>query len=653
MNLLSMPRLNSKVTAPHQFIYQDSPAEYAMPGDAFSGILMVENAGQNTIYSSTLVFDYPVFLKLSTDTDFEYQDSDSLDTARRSWDLPEMASGASLWIQFSAQVPDTMRAAIVPVHFLGRIEAAHDVDITNNRAERDQNIYAISPQFDPPTDLKIELNALTDDRIMAPAAPVTRIAPGDSFEYQINVSNLGPSDADTFDVALNLPPSIHILSFDVPDSVIRLSKGVWRYPGLVPTSTLESLIRVQVDDTVTVESLNAMAKVGYSADVDTSNNTDSARVFITPPPKTADLSMHIDLDVDTSLIVDDEIIPAVVYPDSLMYRLMVHNAGPDTALNIVLSHTLPPEMQFLSSERGPETLDETDFNWTIGEIPPNDSLSILITIQPDEMSVFPVVLEMSALAQADRDTLPDNNVMIQDFAVLESRPAEMKTADLSTHMEFDTDTSFVVDDQTIPAVVYPDSLNYRLMVYNAGPDTAVDCMIIHSLPPEMQFVYADAEPEISNAGTLSWEVPGIAPGDSHAIAMIIKPGDIDDYPLQLEMSILAKADRDTLLQNNQLARSFAILEPQKPDDMLSDLNLDILMNPDTVYRKDGTDYPAFFYPDSVDYHLHIVNHGPDTAGLFDLTHRFRVYLKQLNRPGLFRILSIIEHLPNCLPAILS
>ena len=204
-----------------------------------------------------------------------------------------------------------------------------DPDTTNNSSFITVPITPIVPPTPPSADLWISKEASTPS-----------VAVDDTLTYTLTIGNIGPDDATNVIITDTIPPAIANPQYSTDGGV------TWQpWTGTLEISTLASgaVATVFIQGTVTDASapiINTARITSYTQDPDLSNNH-SVAVTVPesepcppcppPPPESqADIS------------VVKTVCPAVACRcDPIYYTIVVSNAGPDSAENVLLEDKIP------------------------------------------------------------------------------------------------------------------------------------------------------------------------------------------------------------------------------------------------------------------------------------------------------------------------
>jgi len=242
------------------------------------------------------------------------------------------------------------------------------------------------PVHTPSADLTI-LKSVADDG--SPAV-------GESVVYTLRVSNAGPDAATVVAVRDSLPEALSFLSASNGGTE---SGGVVSWPTL---PTLSSGSEVSFTVTGTLAAMGSVTNTGWvsspTSDPAIANNRSQIQVDAVAA---ADLSVTIS--------TADDGTPAVT--DTLTYSLLVANAGPNSALDVVITDTLPDGVVFSSAsasgtEAGGVVSWDTIQSLSAGA---DTILSISVTILSGG-----TLMNTGTVAAPTWDPVPENNAHHSD-----------------------------------------------------------------------------------------------------------------------------------------------------------------------------------------------------------------------------------------------
>ncbi len=329
------------------------------------------------------------------------------------------------------------------------------------------------------------VDALADLSITKSALPVGPVEAGDTIKYIVTVTNAGPDAASNTSVLDSLPAGVEVerVAGDLTSAV-----GAFHPAGTRVVGWSGATINAGA---TTVDTIYVTAQT-------TGTLTNIVRVDSgTPDPDSNDLrsvwvTTVTGADLAITKIAADDGTPAV--GEQITYTLTVTNIGPDPAVGVVVTDTLPAGVSFVSAslpgaETGPGSGVVTwpAFPLTSGASVP---LTIVVDINAAE------ILTNKALVTSDTgDPNLGNNL-----ASAVTTPGA--SADLSIVKTATDDGTPVVAEQ----------IEYTLTVSNSGPSDVTNVLVTDTLPTGVSFDSASAGGTPA-AGIISWAaIPTLAVG---------------------------------------------------------------------------------------------------------------------------------------------
>ncbi|MDO5728377.1 MAG: DUF11 domain-containing protein [Actinomycetaceae bacterium] len=204
--------------------------------------------------------------------------------------------------------------------FTGSLTNAASASSDTPDPSEGNNTSSVTTQATPKADLVLEKSA-----------SVAEVAPGNTVDYTLKVTNNGPSVATTVTISDGIPTGTELVSYDDDCVVMEQPSGrslVCQVGDLAvgESATAALTLKVPAYSTATQIDNDAATSSGVD-DPDTSNNGSTATVGLSPK---ADVSVVKSMDVANP-----------VPGESVTFTLDIANAGPSVATNVSVSDTLP------------------------------------------------------------------------------------------------------------------------------------------------------------------------------------------------------------------------------------------------------------------------------------------------------------------------
>ena len=510
-----------------------------IPGESFNYTLTVTNHGPHIAYNITVIDTLPGNIELNNANPAETSGSFPIFT----WDIDTLAVGESYIISLNVTVDSD---------FIG---------ILSNSAQ------AVNYTYDPypPNNIASEnttVQAIADLGITKSDNAIDPVYPEDIFTYNLNVTNYGPFNAENVVVTDILPSGI-IFSNAIPaPSSIDGSTLTWDYSLIESEETFEILVNVIVDNVASEVILNTAQITSETLDLDLNNNNASEETLIGSS-------------VDLEIVKTDNIDP-VYTADIFTYNIHVANHGPETAIGINVTDTLPSGVSFINSTPMPDGNSGSVYWWDIASIEKNGFVDIYINVLVDD-SKYGTVTNIAQVSCDTFDFNSTNDIASEDTLII-------NTADLAVSKSDSADPS-----------VYGDNLTYTIIVTNNGPGTAEDIVITDTLPQEVTFLSSDPAPFDIDDQTYKWNKATLAAYESYVITINVSINN-DTTGIITNNVQVSSETYDTNLENNEYTEDTKILG-------IADLSIE----------KTSDVTGKIYEGDIISYTINVTNHGPDTA----------------------------------------
>ncbi len=431
------------------------------------------------------------------------------------------------------------------------------------------NTVSVATATDDPTDsndsAEVQTTVITsaDVSISLSDSPDPVIA-GEFLTYQVNVANLGPSDAQTVDWSTLLPAGTEFISL-TPSNVVAqgfnlttpssgnqmVSASIATLPAL---SNGEFVLTILVErDVANATVLSTTAAVTTTTnDLDEDNNSET-------------VATTVETEADLSISIFDS--PAtVVAGQNITYTITLENLGSSNAANVVISNVLPAGTTFVSLNHvsGP-TYDSINT--------PAVGATGTFTAQIDNLDVGAETTMFELVVRVDSNVAEgatiENTVTVAS-ATNDSTPAN-NSAEEETDVTTNADLSIAVTGSPDTTVLAGANLTYTITVSNNGPSDSVLVVLNDELPAETTFVsFAQIDGPaftlipiaVGTNGSVSAEIASFAANASATfhVVVLVGVGNADGAVLENIVSITADTD-DGESDNNSAAVTTTVSNP--------------------------------------------------------------------------------------------
>jgi uncharacterized repeat protein (TIGR01451 family) len=318
------------------------------------------------------------------------------------------------------------------------------------------------------------------------------VVAGGPITFTIDVTNAGPSDAQTITVTFPVPAGVTLA--DLPPGCTLAVGVVTCVLALIAdgaTSTITLTGTVAADRT---DAIVASVGVGSAtADPDPADNTTST---------TAGVAAQYDLAITKS--VDDG---SIAYYATATFTLSVVNNGPSFARDVVVTDVLPAGLTLVSASPG--CTGTTTLTCTVGELAPGARAAVTITVrgtEPGERT------NCATTGGRTQQALTQALVSETDIATGNDRACVALTIEPAAEVT-------VTKTASVTSAVSGDTVEWTVTVRNAGPSAATDVVVTESPSASMTIVSATPSLGSFDPATRRWTIASLAAGASATLTV--------------------------------------------------------------------------------------------------------------------------------------
>lgn len=547
------------------FIDLDVGEATAVPGESLSYLLVVGNSGPEAAN------DVQVMSQFAPGLGCQWQcvpsGGASCGTVNGSGDLAQTVDlpvTSRLTYSVDCQIPSHLSATLVS-------QAAVSAGSNATEHQLGNNIDTISTELDPVADVAI---TVSDGR-------TTAIPGADSIQYDLTVSNNGPSDVTSVVVQDDFPQ----LLGDLPWTCLAAG-----------TASCTATGSGDILDTIVLPagtSVTYFASASLPSDV---QGTLSNQASVTPPNTVSDPNENnnqasdvtaLTPQVDLRVTKTDGVATAAPGTD-LTYLVQIFNQGPSDAPQSSVQDVLPTDLSC---------------TWTCLASPGascqstgNGDLAQTVDLASGSQLTYEIACQIDDQASG---TLSNTAQATPALGISEINGADNNATDL-TELSAEADLRVTVSDQLTSAVPGT-SLTYRLQVDNLGPSQVTDAQVSDTFPFDLD---------------CGWTCQG-SDGGQCTPGQIL--GNIDDtatLPVGGQVVYVATCEIDSAasgtLVNEASVISTHATDPFPGDNVASDS--DTLLTPQVdlaIAKSDGLEHASA--GETVTYSMLVSNAGPSDA----------------------------------------
>ncbi|EQB3100789.1 DUF11 domain-containing protein [Clostridium botulinum] len=305
----------------------------------------------------------------------------------------------------------------------------------------------------------LEVRAVVADVGVIKTGSPNPVMSGETLTYTIDVSNLGPGDAQNVVLTDTIPPEITGAEFST-DGGVTFSPwpGSFNIGTLLNQETRTILIRGTVASVAPGFITNTAEVTSTTPDPNLSNNTSTSVIEVNESTEEADVGVFKSVGLNP--------VPA---GEVVVFPIRVSNFGPADAQNIVLTDTIPPEITGAEfSEDGGSTFSPWTGSLVIETLLNGETRDILIrgTVSPTAAGI---ISNTATVTSTTPDPNPSNNTSTVDVEVLAPVVADVS----------------VVKTASPNPVMAGELLTYTINVTNFGPSSAENVVLTDVISPEI------------------------------------------------------------------------------------------------------------------------------------------------------------------------
>lgn len=367
---------------------------------------------------------------------------------------------------------------LTPGHTFVRLRLTTDT-LTDTGLEG-QDTRSVGPASDGEVEDYILDIGTTADLLLTKTADVAELRTGDTITYTITVTNASSEDA--YNVVLEdiVPPEITNVTYQRDGGPADIWPGTLALGTLTSGQSVVITITGVFDGSVPGPVVNTATATTTSFDPDPGNNTDTV---ITPVSIQADLILE---KTGPDFINAGELIT---------YTIQVTNNGPDEAVDITVSDTLPAAIE------DPEvSIDGAPFiPWNGTHIIPSlaaQASSVLTIRGTVSASASGQLVNTATAISTTPDPDPDNN-----------------TDTVTTDVTASADLS-VVKTASPESAAPGQYLTYTIAVSNAGPSAASDVLLSDTVPADLTDVMVSTDETNWSVWSSPYTIGTLEPGQT-------------------------------------------------------------------------------------------------------------------------------------------
>jgi len=357
--------------------------------------------------------------------------------------------------------------------------------------------------------------------------------PGDQVTYTAKVSDLGEGAALDTTLTDPLPSSATFVSATTTQGSCSGAATVSCALGRVPAKAPVTVTIVATMGGTSSAVTNVVSAATSTRDTDASNDTASVTTTVKQPTP-ADLSL-------TNTDAPDP----VASGGSLTYTLAVHDAGPGTARDVVISDPIPAGTELVSVSPATRCTGTTTITCTYPSVKPDSNVGAKITVTVTAPNGS-TILDTAKVSSTSPDPTTDDLIARATTSVSAPPPPS-------------ADVSVALTDGPDPVVVNHD-LTYTIRAANAGPDDATGVVVALPIPAGSTFV--SVTPALcSGTSTVTCPIGLFPHGKTVRVTVVVRPTQLGQLDA---MASVSSTSHDPNAANDTSSTTTTVAPPPSP-----------------------------------------------------------------------------------------
>ena len=455
-------------------------------------------------------------------------------------------STTGIWSIGTMAHPSTVTMTIVALaNQTGFFTNIAHVNATELDPHQDDNTAAVTIKVNPSADLAV-------NKVVNNSSPNV----GQNVIFTITVTNNGPDTGTFVQVVDNIPAGLIYVSSNAGQGSYNPGTGVWTIGTLIKGASVSLNITAMVNTTGNVTNIATVS--GNENDPNPLNNQDLSVLNGSP---TADLAISKTAD-KLSLNVGE----------TVTFTINVFNAGPNNAVNVVVSDLLPAGLQLISATPSVGSYNNITGVWTIGNLAHEATATLLL------------------VTNATQPGVQTNNANVTSNTFDPHPEDNSAGVTVDVHPSADLSITKTANDTTPD---YLQMVTFTIVVKNNGPNNATGVVMNDFLPVGLNYVSSIATQGSYNNATGVWTIGNMTNGST--VTLTINATVVQAGLTMTNIATVSGNENDPNPTNNQ---AIAILNGNLAADL-------------AVQKQVDNAFP--FNGQNVTFTIHVSNNGPNNA----------------------------------------
>ena len=317
-------------------------------------------------------------------------------------------------------------------------------------------------------------------------ASATVVAPGESLNYTITVTNTGNISPAPFTITDTLSSGLDIFS-SIPEASVSNQVAVWNVDSIAGGQTLVFELGVLVDENLLADEV--ISNTAWLAIPD--------GFLLASESADVNIGAHSDLLI-TKMVAED--VSAI--GDTVHYSINVYNTGNIPSTATIINDELPEHISFISASHSGSFVDGS-VSWNVGEMMPGDSISVSLDVIVD--ATMPANADLTNLASVENAQGVSKEASVHSFA----------------NPWIQTISKWAADQE----YAFGDTVEFTITIDNTSPDLVNTISVLDTLPEPLEFVSASNGGVFEN-GAVEWTLGTLNAGNVITLNVVTTVGSL-------------------------------------------------------------------------------------------------------------------------------
>ena len=487
------------------------------------------------------------------------------------WNFATLGASEVKEILLTLQVSDSAFAETDSLVNNATVVAENENPDNLNDNSSTSTVYVVEPAT-VYSDVRIRQIVIADSFKVVNGDTIPVVKPGETYEINIIVTNLGPIDAEDLVITDIFPDSGFVHDFNITPDVLAPDSAVWNIavlPGLEENifKFFVTLPPVMPEGETPLPNKVDLAVGNEDPNLTGDNSSTEIPICIYEPPTLySDVIIWQYFEADSFKVVDGDSVPVVKPGETYTVNIKVRNRGQIAAEDLVITDVFPDSGTVHSFNIQPNVLDADSAIWNLSMLPVNgeEHYQFLVTlpaVMPEGETELP---NRVGLVVGNEDpNLPDDNSSVGTPICIYEPPTLY--SDVIIWQYFEADSFRIANGDTIPIIKPGETYTVHIKVRNRGQIAAEDLVITDVFPDSGTVHSFNIQPNVLDADSVIWNLSALpVNGEEHYLFLVTLPAVMPEGETEMPNRVgLVVGNEDPNLpdDNSSVGTPICIYEP--------------------------------------------------------------------------------------------